>query len=251
MDLTQALGVSFLFALIVVLIVARFRDRRSIRQVMDAPGDTTGHLEEYHSRFSAADLVERLGIPQCLSLLAESCPDGDAARKAKWWYFRRRIALELTRRSNTLDAALLRNFYGLEIGGESAPDDVAQVRQAILSYMMGPDRDIFPFDKVPVQPPMPVKLFLLCREGEEPHPVAYPGVWHWMVPGEFAQVQNPNVRVGEHLVMEPVNMAKDGQSARVRFRWGTPPGVYLQDVEVRKLGDLWVLYAIKDTFQLR
>ncbi len=251
MDLLQALLVSFLLALVVVVLINRFRDRRSMRQVMDTPGDQIEHLEDYHQNFSPADLVARLGMARCQSLLAEPYPDGDVARKTKWWYFRRRIALALTQRPDAVDAVLLRAFYGLQIGGEEAPDDAAQIRQAILSYMLGPAREIFPFDKVPVQPPMPLKLFLLCQDEEETHPVAYPGTWHWMHTSEFAKVQNPNVRLGEHLVMEPVSMAKDSQSARVRFRWGTPPGVYLQDVEVRKVGGLWVVYAIRDTFKLR
>jgi len=104
---------------------------------------------------------------------------------------------------------------------------------------------------VPMQPPMPLSLFLICREHEEPHPVQYPGSWNWMTVAEFAKIVNPNTRLGEHFVLEPPAMARDRQSARVRFRWGTPPGVYLQDVEVRKRDETWAVHAIRDTFKLR
>lgn len=252
MEPTYALLLSLLLGIGGVALVLRLNAWWRWRQVVDGPGDRVERLELAQHLAAGASVCKFLGTELSRSLLAEPYPRDDVERKARWWYLRRRIALELTQRDGTLDGALLRGFYGLpEPGSEEAPDDLAQIRHAVLSYMMGPALEIFPFDRVPVQPPMPLSLFLLCRDGEEPHPVAYPGPWNWMLAKEFAELQNPNIRLGEHLVMEPVKMAKSGSSARVRFRWGTPPGVYLQDIEARKVDGCWVVFAIRDTFVLR
>lgn len=253
-DIGQAIGlglaVSALIALVFTLMLARFRAARRARSVVGAPGDPDERLEGTYRHISAAGLVDRLGSTKARTLISEPYPTDGARERPAWWYLRRRIALELTRRGE-LDGSILREFYALEESGEGVPDDPARVRQAVLSYMLGPARELFPFDDVLKMPPMPLSLFLICRESEEPHPVEYPGSWNWMTVAEFGKVMNPNTRLGEHFVVEPPSMARDGRSARIRFRWGTPPGVYLQDVEVRKLDETWVVHGIRDTFKLR
>ena len=250
LDIPQGLALAFVIALAFTLVVAKIRGVRRINAVVGSPGDPDERLEATYSYISAAALVDRLGLAKARSLVSEPYPTEGARARPQWWYLRRRIALELTRRE-LLEGSLLRDLYALEDSGESVPDEMAKVRQAVLSYMLGPARELFPFDDVPKQPPMPLQLVLLCRNEEETHPVAYPGAWNWMTVTEFAKVMNPNVRIGEHFVLEPPSMARDGQSARVRFRWGTPPGVYLQDVEVRKRDEIWAVYSIRDTIKLR
>ncbi len=250
MDIAQALALSFVLALVVTFFLARvIRGKRGDR-LMSSAGDSMEQQELRYFMLPPGELVNRLGETRALSMLREDCPTDSEARKGLWWYLRRRIAVELTRREEASEDVLL-SFYGLPIDVESVPDDLAKVRQAVLSYMCGPDRSLFPFDDVETRPPMPLKLFLLCREDEEPHPVQYPGIWYWMKLSEFASLMNPNKRLGEHFVLEPPDMGRDGTSARTRFRWGTPPGVYLQDVEVRRMGDSWFVHSIRDTFKLR
>lgn len=250
MDFTQAVALSFAMALVATFVLARtIRGKRQDR-LMSAVSDSVEQQELRYFLLPPGELVNRLGVDRAVSMLQEDLPLEPEARKGLWWYLRRRIATELTRRG-AVSPDVLEAFYGLSSDGESGPDDLARVRQAVLSYMCGPDRSLFPFDDVETRPPMPLKLFLLCRDSEEPHPVEYPGIWYWMKVSEFASVTNPNKRLGEHFVLEPPDMGRDGVSAHARFRWGTPPGVYLQDVEVRKMGDSWFVHSIRDTFKLR
>jgi hypothetical protein len=106
MDTTQALAVSFAMALVFTFVLARVVGARRNRRLMETPADSVEQQELRYMVMSPRELVSRLGESAALSMLEEDYPADANDRKVLWWYLRRRVAAELTRRAAATQEAL-------------------------------------------------------------------------------------------------------------------------------------------------